>query len=400
MAWLVDHGCFSVERLLKIFSGVLHRIVTPEDCAAFLRHLGFTVAVLGKGCYFCFQPLSSMDDCLKTISKTIAGWLEEADGTLTFHEIELSMPHLTAKALENIRVRFLPEVHEVYVGGVPCWRSEDAISLPEDFSEKLTTILDTLVALDEKVNAAKLEFALNLFYRIRLREEYDLQDNDTFMRVCAKHYQGEKDVFPNTKKSRARPNDLSVPGKRVRSPNTRFCNLGVPIGAKLAFTKDNHITCTVLDTSNQVEYGGKAWSISALSSYLLGGAAANGFVHFSYEDEILWHRRLRLEREDKQDENQAEKMPLPPEVQEAGNGIIGLDGRVLSPATWRAFRSAGTNPHVSEWAERVEKGERIEQIARESGYAVSTMKNMISNYRLYFKVCQRNDIEPEGGAIV
>jgi len=43
--------------------------------------------------------------------------------------------------------------------------------------------------------------------------------------------------------------------------------------------------------------------------HLLGGAAVNGFWHFSYEGEILWDRRLRLEWEGNQDEYQVEEMP-------------------------------------------------------------------------------------------
>ena len=153
--WLKEHGCFSVERLFEDFCGVLRHIDTPEVCAAFLRHLGFTVAAWGKGGHFCSLPSPNLDDSLAAISETIAGWLEEADGTLAFNEIEQAMPHLTAEALEGIRVHFLPEVHEAEVGGVPCWRSAEAIPLPEDFSEKLTTVVDTLVALEEKVSAAK-----------------------------------------------------------------------------------------------------------------------------------------------------------------------------------------------------------------------------------------------------
>jgi hypothetical protein len=107
-----------------------------------------------------------------------------------------------------------------------------------------------------------------------------------------------------------------------------------------------------------------------------------------------------LERADNQDEYQAAEMSPPAEEQEAEGRIIGLEGRTLSPSTWRAFRSAGTNPRVAEWARRVEKGERVEQIAWESGYAVSTMKGMISKYRLYYKVCELNGIAPEGGANV
>lgn len=297
--WLKDHGCFSVERLSRGFHSVFRHIATPEDCAAFLRHLGFTVAVWRKGGYFCSQPPPSLDDSLAAISETIAEWLEEVDGTLPFHEIEQAMLHLTAEALESIRAQFLPEVHVAEVGRVPCWCSTEAIHLPEDFSEKLTTIIDTLVVLKEKVSATKLEFALNLFYRIRLREQYSLLDNDTFMRVCAKHYQGGNDVFPNTKKPRVRANDRFVPGRRVRSPNTRFGSLGVPIGAELVFIKDSHITCTVLDDANQVEYGGKAFAISALVMNLLGWSAVNGFSYFSYEGEILFDRRLRLQREGK-----------------------------------------------------------------------------------------------------
>ena len=294
----------------------------------------------GKGGYFCSQPPPGLDDSLAAISETIAGWLEEVDGTLTFYEMEQAMPHLTAAALESIRVHFLPEVHEAEVGGVPCWCSTEAIPLPEDFSEKLTTAVDTLVALEERMSAANLEFALNLLYRIRFREEYALTDNDTFMRVCAKRYQGGNNVFPKSKKPRAKAIEWSVSGRRVRSPNTRFRSLGMPIGAELGFTKDSHITCTVLDDSNQVEYGGKAWAISALATHLLDGLAANGFAYFSYEGEILLDRRLRLERERKQDEYQVEEMP-PTEVRVAESKIDwSVSGRrVRSPNT--RFRNLG-----------------------------------------------------------
>ena len=302
LEWLMEYGCFSVERLFRDFCAPFRHIATPEDCATFLRHLDFKVTVWGKGGCFCFQPPPSLDDSLTAVSETIAGWIEEADGTLTFHEIEQAMPHLTSEALESIRVQFLPEVHATEIGGVPCWCSTEAIHLPEDFSEKVTTAVDTLVALDENVSAAKLEFALNLFYRIRLRDEYALLDNDTFMRICAKHYLGVYDVFQITKKPRVRANDCSVPGKRVRSPNTLFRNIGVPVGAELVFTKDSHITCTVLDDSNRVEYGSKAWVISTLAMHLSGGSVVNGFAYFSYEGETLLERRSRLEREWKQDE--------------------------------------------------------------------------------------------------
>ncbi len=398
--WLDEYDCFSVERLFENFSGVLRHIATPEVCAAFLQYLGFKVATWGNRGYFCFLLLPNLDVYLGGISKAIAGWLEEADGTLTFHEIEEAMPHLSAEALEGIRAQFLPEVHVAEVGEVPCWCSTEAIHLPEDFSEILTAAVDTLVKLEERVSVANLEFALNLLYRFRFRKEYALPDNDTFMRVCAKYYQGGKNVFPNMKKSRERANDLSVPGKRVRSPNTRFRILDVPNGAELAFTRGSHITCTVLDDSNQVKYDCKAWSISALVAHLLGVPSVNGFCYFSYEGEVLWDRRLRLEQAVTEGKYHAAEMSPPAEVQNAEGKIIGLEGRPLSPSTWRNFRADGTNPWVADWAHRVENGESVEQIARESGYALSTMKVMISNFHLYFKVCKLNGIVPEADADV
>jgi hypothetical protein len=321
-------------------------------------------------------------------------------GTLSLHEIEHEMPHLTAEILEGIRIQFLPEVHAAEIGGVPCWCCAEAIPLPDDFSEKLTTSVDTLVELEERVSVANIEFALNLFYRIRFRKEYALSNNDTFMRICEKHYRGNY-IFPNAKKNRIRANNQSMPSKRMRSPNTQFRNLYVPVGAELDFAKDKNIICTVLDDSNQVEYVGKAWAISALAMHLLGGVVANGFAHFSYKGETLLERRSRLELEGKHDEHQVdEEMPPRSEVQGVKSKIIGLEGSPLLQTTWRAFRSAGTNPRIAEWVHRVENGESVEQIARESGYALSTMKIMISNFHLYFKVCRLNDIKPEAASDV
>lgn len=295
--WLTEYGCFSVERLFESYCGILRHIATTECLATFLRHLGFSVAMWGKCGWVCFQPPSNLGECLGAISKTIAERIEEADGTLTFNKLEEAMPHLNAEALENIREQFLPEVHEVEIGEFRCWQREDAISLPADFVKNLTSIVDTLVDLGEKVSKKNLVFALNLFYRSRFREEYGLLDDDTFMCLCAKNYRGENSVFPSLKKQLEAEDRVFVSPKRVRSPNTKFANLGVPIGAELVFLKKDGTVCTVWDDSNQVKYDGKSWAISALTNHLLKASGVNGFCYFCYEGETLWNRRLRLEQE-------------------------------------------------------------------------------------------------------
>ncbi len=300
--WLEEHGCFSVERLFEDFHGVLRHIHTPDACAVFLRHLGFTVSAWGKGGHFCFLLQSNLDDSLAEVAKAIMRQLENMHGTLTISEIKHAMPHLAAGALENIRIHFLPEVHRAEVGESPCWRSTESIPLPEDFSEKLAIIIDTLVELEKKVTPEKLEFALSLLYKIHFCKEYSLQDKVVFMRVCEQHYKGGNDAFSSSKKPREKAIDVSKNSKRVRSPNTSFCKLGVPIGAELIFTKDHYISCVVLD-NNKVEYEEKQWAISSLVMHLLGVSSANGYCYFSYEGETLWERRLRLESAGKQDGN-------------------------------------------------------------------------------------------------
>jgi DNA-binding NarL/FixJ family response regulator len=109
---------------------------------------------------------------------------------------------------------------------------------------------------------------------------------------------------------------------------------------------------------------------------------------------------LRLEREGNGDENQTDRMPPPAVMRKAKGEIIGLEGQSLAPATWRAFRSAGTSSRVAEWARRVEKGESVENIASENGLMVSTVKEYITNRRRYLVVCEKNGIVPEGGTDV
>lgn len=398
--WLIEYGCFSVEQLYDSFRECLSNISTLEDFSTLLRYQGFTIGAWEKGGIFCFQPSSSLNEHLSQFLDKLNQKIRNAEGMLALNEIEEAFPHISPERLEHIRKHVMQGVHAVEIGGVPCWCSADVIPLPEDFPDRLTSVIDTLVELGEKLSISKLEFALNLFCRTRFREEYALQDNDTFLRVCAKHYQGRNDVFTKTMKLRERPANLSVEGQRVRSPNTQFCNLGISVGTELVFKGNNRITCTVLDDTNQVKYNGKAWTISVLANHLLGASSANGFYHFCYEDETLWDRRIRLEKTGIEKEHPIRGIPESYHKERVYSAIIGLEGQLLSPVTWAAFRRDGTNPIVADWDRRFQNGESLEQLAREYGFAVSTLRVMISNFRLYHKVCILNGIIPESRANV
>ncbi len=196
--WLEEYHCFSVDRLFENYYGGLRHVSTPEYFAFFLQHLGLAVAEYGNGGFYTFRSTSILRDSLISIAKSIAKWQEEADGILALDEIEGRLPYLTGEALEDIRTKFLPEIHIEEVGGVSCWRNLEAVHLPEDFADKLTDAVDTLLFLGKKVDTGHLEFALDLFYRTPFRETYNLMNRRVFVSTCAKHYKNtptNKDDF-------------------------------------------------------------------------------------------------------------------------------------------------------------------------------------------------------------
>lgn len=461
--WVLESPCLSLGRLFESYCGVLHHISTLQDFATFLRKLGISVSEYGRGGFYCFKPTSNLGESLTLIAKSISEWQEDAGGMLALYDIEEQLPYLTAEALEDIRTKFLPEIHVEEVGGLPCWLTAEAVHLPEDFSEKITDAVDTLVELGKKVDTGNLEFALDLFYRIRFREAYNLTNRRVFISICAKHYNGtlsnkraiSRDFFRDWAEHHAvmqfprrAPADPvasinGATGKRHRSPNTRFDNLGVPIGAELVFAKDQYTICKVLNDSNQVEFDGESWAISRLANHLLNASAENGFRHFCYEGELLWDRRLRLADEKlaspevppstvnlavtegavaneeqpsrgrtencwnaidsrfiSSSEIETDDEQCAFQAEDNDREIIGLEGRPLKLATWRAFKSAGTDPRVAEWARRVEQGESVEHIARGTGRSALTVKEYIMHRRRYFLVCKKNGIRPEGEADV
>lgn len=92
-------------------------------------------------------------------------------------------------------------------------------------------------------------------------------------------------------------------------------------------------------------------------------------------------------------------MPLA-EDRRAECQIDGLEGKSLLPETWRAFKSAGTNLGVAEWAQCVENEESVEEISLDSWHSVSTVKGQLGDRQRNFEVFEVNKIMPDGGVNV
>ena len=219
-------------------------------------------------------------------------------GTIAKAEVTEKLPFLGEAEIVRILREHAPEIHESEVGGIPCWR-DVAAGLPEDFSARVTEIVETLRLIERPVTSDTLDLALSLAYRENFRETYALTDGSVFRRVVEAAFKGEGELFPRrvTSSVRNSPPPEGVPttltGRRLP---TRFRDLGIPIGAELVFVHDASIVCVVANDSNKVFYKGEVMVISALAIKLMGGPQ-QGAAHFTYEGETLWDRRLRLEKE-------------------------------------------------------------------------------------------------------
>lgn len=90
--------------------------------------------------------------------------------------------------------------------------------------------------------------------------------------------------------------DMETSAEKEKSKQTNFKMLGIPVGAVLSCPRIPEVSCVVEDESNQVSCDGQSYSISALACEKLG-YNVNGYRVFAYEDETLWQRRIRLEKE-------------------------------------------------------------------------------------------------------
>lgn len=294
--WLDEFGFFSVGSLFAAFSHAFSHIGSPADCIPLLRYCRHDV-VDRKGVLLCAGRDGNIDDLLAGTAEDVREWLDEEGGELPLWRLEEDLPHMDSDSLELMRSLHLADVSVTTIGDLPCWSFAGDSLLPEDFSDKLTRAADTLAHVGRPVTIANLAFALDLLYCERFRAERRLEDDRIFLNACRRHYQGDADIFRTARTSRPSPGASGgTGGRRRRSENTRFERLGVPVGAELVMDSRPDVRCVVHDSVNQVEYGGKILTISALAREVRGIKGGNGFEFFSYEGETLWNRRNRLDR--------------------------------------------------------------------------------------------------------
>lgn len=84
---------------------------------------------------------------------------------------------------------------------------------------------------------------------------------------------------------------------KERRSRFHFTQYGIPVGAKLTFTRDSNIIAEVVE-NDKIRIGDKVNSLSGFAMELLGyQRRPQGTLYFEFEDEILDDRRRRIDDE-------------------------------------------------------------------------------------------------------
>ena len=133
--------------------------------------------------------------------------------------------------------------------------------------------------------------------KVRVREFFQISPEKAYivLREIAKLTHNEKNLKLGIPTEKEIIEEEIVESNNKRK-NASFADLGLQKGDELLYLRDSTIKCTVLNDKNSVQYNGVETTLSAIGKQLTG-YNVNGYKLFTYENETLWDRRLRLEDE-------------------------------------------------------------------------------------------------------
>jgi hypothetical protein len=106
-----------------------------------------------------------------------------------------------------------------------------------------------------------------------------------------------QDVTPREDYVETAEDKVALDKARKRREAFNFKMVDISVGAILTFTRDENITCTVVDTKN-ISFNGEVMSISRAGQIALAvNWPVQGPLYWEYEGETLDERRTRMERE-------------------------------------------------------------------------------------------------------
>jgi len=191
-------------------------------------------------------------------------------------------------------------------------RGLNASNVPEDFETICAYECDNPVKLEGlfhdtfadyrhfTATKRKTEFFYIVCLEKAVRWIETLTDLDPTLTDVTDQVRAEEELDEEINMGEITDNAKNLSGRR---PNTTFAMVDIPIGTALSLDLDKNAVVKTVDNRNTVELNGENMSISAAVNKLMkerGKEEKNGFsgpLHFMYEGENIFQRRLRMEKE-------------------------------------------------------------------------------------------------------
>ncbi len=147
------------------------------------------------------------------------------------------------------------------------------------------------------------KLAHNAFSEYRVRENREFFRIDPERAVSALRISGENEIKLKNEMIDESGSVVENKIEETKSYKKRFSfdNVGIPIGAELAFTRDESKKCIVISNS-EVEYNNQSYSLSKLADIFLTEMGYNwksvqGPAYFEYNGKTLYELKKEMEEE-------------------------------------------------------------------------------------------------------
>ena len=152
----------------------------------------------------------------------------------------------------------------------------------------------------------------NAFSDYRIRNNREFFEMDPERAVSALKISGEPEIKLNNEMIDEEGIILNEPIQKKYQKRFSFSFVKIPIGSELIYTRDENITCKVIN-DNEVEYNNKKYSLSKLADELLTNSGYNwksvqGPLYFKYKEKTLFELKKEMEIEISENDNEENNM--------------------------------------------------------------------------------------------
>lgn len=387
--WLHEAGYLTLHALRMKFEGRLRVLHTATEYEAFFDYFFQDPAwrLLRESGIRALQHSNA--ELLRTLlerdASRVSSMVEDAGGALRCSDALAELPHLDGESLAVIMKMFAPDVHEVDLYGEPGWQKLDTVHLPDDFSGKLTRIMELLLELGFKATLDNLNFALSMAYEVGFRKEYALEDEALFRRVVEKYYQGTDKIYWRfgsqfaKAKEDSEKRSIPRPEKTERKQGEIVGTDGRPLKEKT--WKQDYSAWKDPRCIEIVEIHAEGVNITEIAKrFGLAERTIRNFLNVHAKiPKILALNGLTEEDLDIQhtgaNEN-GKRFQQPTQTERVQGEIIGLDGKPLKAQTWRNFCWYWKDPRRGKMAKMQAEGKSFIEITK----LFNLSKNHIDNF--------------------